>query len=634
MDIQQILIKYWGYSKFRPLQEEIITSVLNGVDTLALMPTAGGKSICFQVPVLGKEGIGIVVSPLIALMKDQVHQLQKRGIRATAIYAGMSKREIDITLDNCAYGNYKFLYLSPERLSSEIVRERIQKMNITLLAVDEAHCISQWGYDFRPSYLEIAEIRELIPEVVILALTATATSKVKEDIQEKLLFKDGQVMTQSFERKNLSYVTFYEEGKINKMIDIISKVKGSGIIYVRSRKRTSEIAQHLIKKGFSADYYHAGLETQLRSKKQNDWLSNKTRFIVCTNAFGMGIDKPDVRTVIHLEPPDSLEAYFQEAGRAGRDGKKAYSVLLFNVSDKLELSKRLKESYPDIIQITHTYQGLANYFQLAVGAGEGESFDFNINQFTKAYNLTYLVVKNSLKILEQDNWIATSEAVFIPSKVMMKVGKQELYKFEVANKRFEPLIKLLLRTCAGIFDEFVRINENDLAKQLDSDENEIRTFLKGMKKMEVLYYEEQKDLPQLTFVRPRADIDNLSINKQFLNRRKKIQKDKVDAVLKYLSNTMVCRGQVLLAYFDEKDSNRCGVCDICLERNKLELSDLEYSAVVDQINASLSTKPMYLNDLVRRVKDFREDKVLKAIHWLKDSGQLKENSENKLEKAE
>lgn len=423
MNIHNILAKYWGYHSFRPLQEEIITSVLQGNDTLALLPTGGGKSVCFQVPALVQEGVCIVISPLIALMKDQVDNLQKKGISAIAITSAMHKREIDIAFDNCVYGNIKFLYLSPERLITPIAQARIQKMKVSLIAVDEAHCISQWGYDFRPSYLEIAKLRELQPKVPVLALTATATPEVVKDIQEKLRFKKANVLQKSFERKNLAYVVIGEEDKLSRLLKVVNNVGGTGVVYVRNRKKTQEVAAFLQKNKIPADFYHAGLTPGERSQKQDSWIKNKTRVIVATNAFGMGIDKPDVRFVVHLDLPDSLEAYFQEAGRAGRDEGKAYAVMLYNEADINDLKSNVEMSFPSVEEIRQTYQALANYYQLAVGSGEGAAFDFDISELCRNYKLEPVTVFNSIRFLEKEGYISATEAVYQPSRINFTLNK-------------------------------------------------------------------------------------------------------------------------------------------------------------------------------------------------------------------
>ena len=461
-----ILKQYWGYDSFRPLQDEIIESVLDGKDTLALMPTGGGKSICFQVPALCREGVCIVISPLIALMKDQVFQLQKRNIPAAAIYSGMRYKDIDRLLDNAVYGNIKLLYLSPERLVTELARERIKKMNVNLLAVDEAHCISQWGYDFRPPYLQIAEIREFIPDTPILAVTATATKEVVEDIQQKLEFKDGAVFQKSFERKNLAYVVLSEENKPQKALDILQKVKGSAVVYSRNRRGTKEVANYLRKNGINADFYHAGLSTALRTKKQEDWIQGKLKVMVSTNAFGMGIDKADVRSVVHMDLPDSLEAYFQEAGRAGRDGKKSFAVLLYNEADKKNLLWSYENSFPEIEEVKRVYAALGSYLQLAIGSGLGGSFDFEIERFVKNFRFDLLKTYSCLKILEQSGYIVLSDAVFIPSTIKIRVNKEVLYDYQLKNRSLDIIIKTILRTYHGALSHHTKIDESQLARFL------------------------------------------------------------------------------------------------------------------------------------------------------------------------
>ena len=446
-----ILKQYWGYESFRPLQEDIIQSVLQGRDTLALLPTGGGKSLCYQIPALCRDGICIVVSPLIALMKDQVQQLQDRNISAVAVYAGMHYRDIDRVFDNCAHGHYKLLYLSPERLTTELARERIKRMRVNLLAVDEAHCVSQWGYDFRPPYLQIPEIREWLPGVPVLALTATATQPVVTDIQEKLAFKNQQVFFQSFARDNLSFAVVQEDAKDQKLLEILRKIPGCAVVYVRNRRRTKEIAQLLRQNRIAADYYHAGLNMEERSAKQDAWIRNKTRVIVATNAFGMGIDKPDVRLVVHMDLPDSLEAYYQEAGRGGRDGKRAFAVLLYNQADKQMLERSLELSFPDMPLIRQVYQALGHYYQLAVGGGEGQSFDFDIVHFCESFRLDAAKVLPCLQLLEQAGWLSLSESVFTPSALMIKVSKESLYDFQLKHPRFDPLLKTILRTYQGAF---------------------------------------------------------------------------------------------------------------------------------------------------------------------------------------
>ncbi|MGZ3812865.1 MAG: RecQ family ATP-dependent DNA helicase, partial [Mucilaginibacter sp.] len=576
MTIQEILKHYWNHDTFRPLQEEIIQSVLLGRDTLALLPTGGGKSICFQVPALIKKGMCIVVSPLIALMKDQVENLKAKGIDAVAIVSGMSKREIDIALDNCVYGIVKFLYLSPERLLSELVQERIKYMNVNLIAVDEAHCISQWGYDFRPPYLHLADLRELHPNVPVLALTATATTEVREDIQQKLLFKLPNVYQQSFERKNISYVVQNEENKLRKLLDIAKGVKGSGIVYVRSRKDAAEVAKFYGENGFKADFYHAGLTMEQRSSKQESWKTNHTRIIVATNAFGMGIDKPDVRFVIHKDMPESLEAYYQEAGRAGRDEHKAYAVLLYNYADRLKNEKRILTNFPSVDEIRQVYHYLGSYFQLAYGTGEGVSFDLDLADFCTRHKLDPTKTINALKFLEQDEYLAFNESVFLPSRFRFEVFNEQLYSFQVQNSSWDPFIKTLLRSYGGSFENYVRIREYDLARRSNLSVQQVIEGLKQLQEFGILNYLQQTDQPQVTYIRPRLQNNELIINKRYIEERKIMFKKKMEAVFAYAEHRK-CRSQMLLAYFDENDADKCGICDVCLEekrqRNLSETAD-------------------------------------------------------------
>ncbi|MCB9175067.1 MAG: RecQ family ATP-dependent DNA helicase [Flavobacteriales bacterium] len=631
MDIHQILIKYWGHTEFRPLQEDIITNVLEGKDTLALLPTGGGKSICFQVPALAKEGICVVISPLIALMKDQVENLLKRNIKAAAIFSGMTNREIDITLDNCVYGNYKFLYVSPERIETDLFKARLEKMNVNLFAIDESHCISQWGYDFRPSYLNIAKLREYKPDVPFLALTATATSQVVGDIQEKLKFKKENVLQKSFERKNIAYVVIYEEDKYKRLLRILNKIKGTSVVYVGTRKRTKEIAQFLVQQGVSADYYHAGLSNHERSAKQNNWITNKTRVIVSTNAFGMGIDKPDVRTVVHLDLPNSLEAYFQEAGRAGRDEEKAYAVLLVEQADRLELEKQIINSFPEIETIKTTYQALANFFQIPIGSALNESYFFDINTFSKQYNFQSFTVYNCLKFLEKEGYLMLSEANYNPSRVKIEINKNDLYDFQLKNPTIDIFIKTLLRSHSGLFEEFVKIDEFDLAKKLKTTREKIIKVLDYLLHLNIISYTKQTDLPQITFLTPRVETKSLYISRQHYSERKEVSITKMESVIYYAYSKHKCRSQILLGYFGETNSYRCGVCDVCLERNKLELSDVEFSNVSDQIKKILGVEHLPITALVNKIKGVREDKVIKVIQWLTENEKLMYNDKNLLE---
>ena len=630
LTIHQILLKHWGFSQFRPLQEEIINSVLAKNDTLALLPTGGGKSICFQIPAIKQDGICLVISPLIALMKDQVENLKKKGIKAMAITSGMNKHEIDIAFDNCVHGNYKFLYLSPERLETELARVRIQKMKVNLIAVDEAHCISQWGYDFRPSYLKIAELRDLLPEVPVLALTATATPEVAKDIQQKLLFKKSNLLQKSFERKNLAYVVIKEEDKMGRLLKVATKIQGTGIVYVRNRKKTQEIANFLKRNKITADFYHAGLESHVRDEKQEAWLNNKARVIVCTNAFGMGIDKADVRFVVHLDLPDCLEAYFQEAGRAGRDEKKSYAILLFNDSDKIEMEHNLQMSFPPLDEIKKIYQALANYFQIAVGAGQGSTFDFDIHDFCSRYNLNPLISFNAIKFLEKEAYITLSDGFFQPSRIHFKLNKEELYKFQVEHVHYDELIKLILRSYSGVFDNYTKISEKELSKRMGKPEADVRKYLNELQKSEALAYLPQSEMPQVTFLAERVDAKDVRISPENFKLRKEKAKERMDWMIHYVESKTKCRSQMLLSYFGEKDSYRCGICDFCLERNKLELSNLEFENISGQIKKLLSGNSLSLTEVVNSVKNSTEDKTLKVIQWLIDNKKLVSDNSNKL----
>ena len=492
-DPLSVLKKYWNFSSFRPRQEEIIRSVLNGADTLALLPTGGGKSLCFQVPTMMLDGLCLVITPLIALMKDQVEALKKKGIPAATVYSGMSRFQIEVTLDNAIAGSLKFLYISPERLATDVFRYRLQRMKICLLAVDEAHCISQWGYDFRPPYLLVSEVREILQGVPVLALTATATPAVVEDIQAKLLFKPFNALKVSFLRENLAYMVFKEENKLGRLLRIVSKVKGSGIVYVRSRKRAAEIAQFLVRNGHSADYYHAGLEPLVREKKQDAWMANKSRIMVSTNAFGMGIDKPDVRFVIHMSLPDSPESYFQEAGRAGRDEKNAWAVQLYEQSDIMDLQQNFELSYPEIEVIRSVYQALGNYLQLPIGSGKDSSFDFDIAEFSKQYNMRPVTVFSCLKFIEREGYIVYNEDMETRSRLHIAVSKETLYRFQVENKAYDPLIKILLRTHGGgLFSEFMIFSEDDLARKLNLSGEKLIQFLRYMHSISLIHYEPRK----------------------------------------------------------------------------------------------------------------------------------------------
>lgn len=629
-DIHHVLEKYWGYKQFRPLQEDIVNAVLQGNDTLALLPTGGGKSICFQVPAMVKDGICIVVSPLIALMKDQVENLQRKGIEAIAITSSMHKREIDIALDNCVHGKIKFLYLSPERLETEIVKVRLQRMNVNLIAIDESHCISQWGYDFRPSYLKIAAIRETLPNIPILALTATATKEVVKDIQEKLHFKKSNVLQKSFERTNVAYIVVEEEDKLARLVKIANKLKGTGIVYVRNRKKTQEIAQYLKSNNISADFYHAGLDIKTRDLKQNNWMNNKTRVIVCTNAFGMGIDKPDVRFVVHIDLPDALEAYFQEAGRAGRDEQKAYAILLYNKNDKIELENNINNQFPSIEEIKQSYQALANFYQLPTGSGLGATYNFDIVALCDTYKLNALTVFNSLKFLEKEGYLTTSEAVFQPSRIKLELNRDDIYKFQIASPAFDSFIKLLLRTYSGLFDNFVKINEFDISKKAGIKRDDVIKKLTHLDQQKVLIYLPQTELPQLTFTQERVDAKHLALSKENYSLLKQRALERMEAVIHYAESKHKCRSQLLLAYFDEANSKRCNQCDVCIEENKKMLYNDEFERISQQIKELIAMHPLPLNQLVNQITEGNEEKRLKTIQWLIDNEQIKYNNENML----
>ncbi|MDB4918158.1 ATP-dependent DNA helicase RecQ [Mucilaginibacter sp.] len=622
MILQEILKQYWNHDSFRPMQEEIIKSVLLGSDTLALLPTGGGKSVCFQVPALAKEGLCIVVSPLIALMKDQVENLKAKGIEAVSIVSGMGKREIDIALDNCIYGEVKFLYLSPERLLSELVRERIKYMKVNLIAVDEAHCISQWGYDFRPPYLHIADLRELHPDVPVLALTATATAEVREDIQQKLLFKNPVVFQKSFERKNISYVVQNTEDKFRKLLDIAKGVKGSGIVYVRTRKETAEIAKFYANNGIKADYYHAGLESGLRSKKQESWKTNRTQIIVATNAFGMGIDKPDVRFVIHKDLPESLEAYYQEAGRAGRDEQKAYGVLLYNYADRLKQEKKFELSFPTIPEIKQVYHYLANYYHLAYEAGEGISLDLDLGDFCGRFKLDSIKTINALKFLELDEYLSFNESVFLPSRFKFEVMNEELYNFQIQNPGWDPFIKTILRSYGGSFDNYVRIREFDLARRASMNVQQVIEGLKQLHEYKILSYQQQTDMPQVTWLKPRQHNDALYINKKIIDERKATYRKKMEAVFAYAEQKQ-CRSQQLLTYFDEQNADKCGVCDICLEEKRQNNAAEIFDDITNELIGLLSTSTYDLASLVTAAKSGTEKEKIATIRQLLDAGKIK-----------
>ena len=613
----EILTKYWGYSEFRPLQIEIIQSVFAGNDTLGLMPTGGGKSITFQVPAMAKEGICLVITPLIALMRDQVENLKKREINAVAIHSGMSKEEIDICLENCIYGKVKFLYLSPERLETEIFKVRVPKMNVNLIAVDESHCVSQWGYDFRPSYLKIAALRQYLPDIPILALTATATSKVVEDIMLRLDFKERNLFQKSFERKNLTYSVEHVEDKFQRIIRLIDENPGTGIIYVRNRKETKELALLLQRQNVKADFYHAGLPHEERNRKQEEWQKGKTRVIVSTNAFGMGIDKSNVRFVIHLDLPDSLEAYYQEAGRAGRDGKPARAILLFNASDKKSIAQRITTSFPDIQLIKEVYHALCNYFQIPEGGGKNQSYDFILSDFISKYKFNSIVTYNSIKVLQREGYIEMTEELNNPSKVNFKVLRDDLYKFQVANEKFDGFIKLILRSYSGMFSSFVAIDENLLAKRSGLNLQSVYKFLNRLATLGIINYIPRKKNPTVVFTEERLDHKNLRFSVETYKFLKERYIERVDEVLRYATIQNLCRSKMLLAYFGERDSQNCGQCDVCLKKNITGLSTDEFETILEEIKMKLGEAHLHMNEIIKDIK-LPEENVIKVFQWLEE----------------
>jgi len=624
-----ILNQYWGFDNFRPLQEEIINSILNGQDTLALLPTGGGKSICFQVPALCKDGICIVVSPLIALMHDQVDNLKRRGIPAIAITSAMRKRELDIALDNCVYGKIKFLYLSPERLQTELARVRIGKMKVNMIAVDEAHCISQWGYDFRPPYLQVADLREICPDVPVLALTATAIPKVVTDIQEQLLFKTKNVFQSSFLRSNLAYTVKKTEDKISPLIKLSQQTDGSGIVYARSRRKTMEVASLLSKNNVAATFYHAGLSPEERTKRQKQWLTGECKVIVATNAFGMGIDKSDVRFVVHLDLPDSPEAYFQEAGRAGRDGKPAAALLFYNPKDIDDLERNFEASFPPLSEIKRTYQALSNMYEVPVGSGAGMTLIFDQEKLCKTYKLEAIKVFHSLNFLEKEGYIAVNDAVFTPARLKMITNNETLYRFQVENPKLEGFIKSLLRMYAGLFDEYVRIVEKDIAKRANMTELEVKRVLKDLEQRDLLNYIPQNDRPLFTFLLPRVDAKKLYIAPEHLIERKKITSLRIKAMISYISGDAVCRQAQLLAYFGELNVEHCGVCDSCIKKtshNKKISRDVTTTKLVKLLSSS-PKKIAELNDLFPEIST---TELTFVVRQLLDAGRIKFNIKRQL----
>jgi ATP-dependent DNA helicase RecQ len=629
-EFRSILLRYWGYNKFRELQEEIIESVASGKDTLGLMPTGGGKSITFQVYSLANPGVCIVITPLIALMKDQVENLQKRKIKAVAIYSGMTKSEIEMALNNVINGGYKFLYISPERLKNFYFQERLKHMNVNLLTVDEAHCISQWGYDFRPSYLEIAEIRKQLPGVPVLALTATATPEVVDDIQNKLEFKEHNVLQKSFERKNLAYFVINTEDKIRQLFKLVTKIDGSAVVYVRNRRKTKEYALLLQKYRISADYYHAGLDAKTRAEKQNAWQKGQIRIMVCTNAFGMGIDKPDVRLVVHMDLPDSLEAYFQEAGRAGRDEKNAWAFLVTNNADKAQLKKNITTSFPELSKVLEVYNSICNYLEIPYGAAQDIDYPFDIYDFAKKFKIDVLTTYNSLKILESTGLVTYSEDPYSTSRIIFQCNREDLYKFQVENANLDEFVKLILRTYTGVFNDYINISEDYLAKKANVNTETIINLLKVLQQYHIIKYIPRINKPIIHFISERLEDKAILFNKKNIDEQKSRTIERLDSMLNYATSSNKCRSQILLAYFGQNDTYRCGVCDVCTRRNELGLSKYEFDIILDKIKNSLNLEPYLLNDLVDKI-NFDDPKIIKVIQWLFDNNKVKYNEEQKLE---
>lgn len=614
-DYLKILKQYWGYDHFRGIQEDIICSVGEGKDTLGLMPTGGGKSITFQVPALAQEGLCLVITPLIALMKDQVRNLRERGIKATAVYSGMTREEILIALENCIFGNYKFLYISPERLGTEIFQIKLRSMHVSLITVDESHCISQWGYDFRPAYLKIADIRQLLPGVPVIALTATATPEVVKDIQERLQFRQENVFRMSFERKNLAYIVRHTEDKEGEMLHILQRVNGSSIVYTRNRKKTKEIAQLLNRNHITATFYHAGLSDETKDLRQKAWLKGEYRVMVATNAFGMGIDKPDVRLVIHADVPDSPEAYFQEAGRAGRDGMKAYAVLLFCPRDKITLKQRISDTFPEKDYIRKVYEDINFYYQMAMGDGLGCTFAFNLDEFCHNFKHFPVQTDSALKILTRAGYLEYTDEQDNASRIMFTLTKEELYRIHEQNADTEKLIRILLRTYTGLFTDYAYINEELLAKRSGLSRPQIYETLLFLTRQHILHYIPGKKTPYIIYTRERQETDRIYLSKEVYEERKESYRRRIEAMIEYAESENKCRSRMLLHYFGEKNEHNCGQCDVCLQHHHSGLKQSQFDEISHQILALLKTSPFSPQELKTQIQA-PEEQVTKVIAYL------------------